>query len=89
MNHRLYTALVVVLCAAVAGLIWLVSSLTFMEAFMTTLGLAVLVMAVGLLRDNPPSSRRVRLRSRPAPQQANASARPDDAGPDQEGAARE
>ena len=55
MKHRLVTAGIVGGCAAVATLIWLLSDVSFLAAFVTTLGVAVLVTAIGVLRTNPPA----------------------------------
>ena len=55
MNHRFVTAGIVGGCAVVAALIWLLSDVTFLAAFVTTLGIAVLITAVTVLRTNPPA----------------------------------
>jgi carbon starvation protein CstA len=59
-KHRIYTVVVVALCAAAAVPVWLLSRMSYLGALLTTLGVAVVVAAIGVLRDPPLPPRRVR-----------------------------
>ena len=65
MTHRVYTFLVVVACAAGAVPIALLSTMSYLAALLTLLGVAIAIVAIGVLRDAPSSPR---LHSRSAAQ---------------------
>lgn len=65
MTHRLYTAALVGACALVAVPVWWFSELSYLGAFLTAVGVAVVVAAISSLGDVP-TSRRLRQGTRKA-----------------------